>query len=277
MKKCGFTKPKLFNIKLKTGNNPTTTNSPPVPAATNSITPISCSLKFDDTIELFSDDVSKTPPIKQPTDGCASCSAFLPLIQSLLDRVCRLESTHDTSFNHIEKIESVINMLANNTRSIDFKLAELSAKLSSPYPTSTTAPPTPATRRLPTAEARKSAELRQPGHTPASQLPTKSSLVNSGVATAPKPSQPSFQPSKCIVISSTNTNKEHMTSIDQDELRKTISKNHGPLIIDSIRRYKFRTENPRFMVQLGSAEDVTKVSEVPQLEPLFYQQRFLLA
>ena len=151
-------------------------------------------------------------------------------------------------------------MLANNTRSIDFKLAELSAKLSSPYPTSTTAPPTPATRRLPTAEARKSAELRQPGHTPASQLPTKSSLVNSGVATAPKPSQPSFQPSKCIVISSTNTNKEHMTSIDQDELRKTISKNHGPLIIDSIRRYKFRTENPRFMVQLGSAEDVTKVT-----------------
>ena len=104
MKKCGFTKPKLFNIKLKTGNNPTTAKSPPVPATTNSITPISCSLKFDDTIELFSDDVSKTPPIKQPTDGCASCSAFLPLIQSLLDRVCRLESTHDTSFNYIEKI-----------------------------------------------------------------------------------------------------------------------------------------------------------------------------
>ena len=113
-------------------------------------------------------------------------------------------------------------MLANNTRSIDFKLAELSAKLSSPYPTSTTAPPTPATRRLPTAEARNSAELRQPGHTPASQLPTKSSLVNSGVATAPKPSEPSFQPSKCIVISSTNTNKEHH---DLNRSRRTTQNN----------------------------------------------------
>ena len=71
-----------------------------------------------------------------------------------------------------------------------------------------TAPSTPATRRFPIVEARKSAEKRQPGHTPTTQLPTTRSQVQTSVATAPKPGQPSFQPSKCIVIFRINPNKE---------------------------------------------------------------------
>ena len=39
-----------------------------------------------------------------------------------------------------------------------------------------------------------------------------------------------------------------------------ISANHGPLVIDSIHRYRLQSDNPRFMVQFRSTDNVHKVA-----------------
>ena len=136
---------------------------------------------------------------------------------------------HSFHFRHLCLLAALIIFLfSNNTRSINLNLAEILSPLS--HSTVTAAPPTPAIRSFSTVEAEKTESWDKPGILAPLSQPPKTQVV-SVIASALNQSQPSFQLSKCNVISSININKEHMTSLDQNKIRKTISKNYSPLII----------------------------------------------
>ena len=66
-----------------------------------------------------------------------------------------------------------------------------------------------------------------------------------------------FKPDHCVVVSCTKA--ENMRSLNYDKIRHTLSDHHGPMMIDHITRYKFQSENPRYMIQLSRIEDASRV------------------
>jgi len=177
-------------------------------------------------------------------------------MQSLVKKV---PNTKQPSAEHVDKIESVMNIQSASLKSYDFKFAEINAKLDS------------LTKHSPTKHSsnnRNQTPLPSANNQPApEQQPTYHNTNNLQDRRPNKPNStttanlPSFKPHKCLVISSSNTNTEKgsFKHLNQDIIRRTLSTNHGPLLIDFINRYKFNSANPRFIIQLNSTEDAAKV------------------
>ena len=70
---------------------------------------------------------------------------------------------------------------------------------------------------------------------------------------SPRPTDPVFMPEKCIIIHSKNKN---FSEINQDDVRKAIGSISGkPIMIDMINRHKFRTSDPKFIIQLAKSSN----------------------
>lgn len=250
MKKSGIFKPKLINTNQKL---PATNEVSPIPSPSSADT----IAHIDDSEILFnlsniSSNQQSTPDPRpaKPSNSCDSCKTLLPLVKSLIDRISNLEARPCNAAERLDKFESIINTLSVSTKSIDFKLAELSSKLTHSAINSTT--PTDVAQSHQTANI---AVSRKPRDSHSSFLSPKQAPISKPRNT----SNQNFDPTKCVVLSSTNADKEHLTSLKQDQIRHLISTNHGPMIIDIIQKYKFRSANPRLMIQLGSVKDVTKL------------------
>ena len=288
MKKGGVLKPKLFDANNKTKLHPNATVASSNKAATtvtSPTTPSEPSVTFNDTDIAFNypkptaNSTIHSPTESTNSNNCSGCSMLLPLLQSIAERVSKLETSHSSvTSDRIANVESMVTLLSTNIKSIDFKIAEISAKLaasSPPFRKSQQELNQPVNPPAHPFFQRKRSDVNilhpESGHTTTSPTPSNQlqpPASNTSIRTSKD--QPSstkvrnensfqFNPKKCIVISSTNTDKSHLTSTDQDTIRKLISANHGPLIIDSIRRYRFQSDNPRFMVQFGSTDDVHKI------------------
>ena len=68
-----------------------------------------------------------------------------------------------------------------------------------------------------------------------------------------------FSPDRCIVISSNKADNTNIRALTQDKIRHTLGANHGPLMIEFINRYNFRSNKPKFLVQLASKQAVNDV------------------
>ena len=70
-----------------------------------------------------------------------------------------------------------------------------------------------------------------------------------------------FRPNQCVVVSITKTSPTY-TNFQQDEIRRTINKKFGATIIQKVTKYNFKTEKPKFIIQLqnetAAAEMVNK-------------------
>ena len=66
-----------------------------------------------------------------------------------------------------------------------------------------------------------------------------------------------FNPKRCIVI--TDITKEEVHKLNQDIIRATINAHFGPTMIDLINRYKFNSNNPKYIVQLAKEDDIDKI------------------
>lgn len=183
-----------------------------------------------------------------PSNKCTNCTDMQVLLHSLIKRVEKLESaqhsytsTQSQLNDQLNRVESLANHYTTNNGAFEFKLAELSAKIDS----------------LTAAIGSNSKQVST--HVPPKKITNLSQITTPKPAVRSLPANPptqSFEPTKCIVVSSTNNEKDEFRSLNQDQIRRAISTDYGPIIIDSIRRYKFNTANPRYIVQLGSASDV---------------------
>lgn len=68
-----------------------------------------------------------------------------------------------------------------------------------------------------------------------------------------------FNPNRCLVISSSDTDSTNIRALTHDQIRHTLSANHGPIIIELINRYKFGSDKPKFIIQLSSTQAVNDV------------------
>ena len=212
----------------------------------------------------------------KPANTCQRCCTLLPLLQTISERLEKLESS-SCALNRLDNLESMVSSLSVDSKAIQFKMAEVNAKLNTSISTKTIKDlPTNSQRLAPSphqqlCSASNSLKANAESSFTNKQMPLSNTAPQQSQSTTdhrrnthnnaanPKASTQSFQPTKCVVISSTNPDKTHLNSVNQDDIRKAISNNHGPLIIDSIRKYKFDSPNPRFMVQLGTTTDVDKV------------------
>jgi hypothetical protein len=78
-------------------------------------------------------------------------------------------------------------------------------------------------------------------------------------------STPEFDHEKCFIIHST---KQDFTSISQDDVRKAIGKLNGPTMIDFIKRYKFNSADPKFIIQITKPEQVDIIIKKWEAEAL---------
>lgn len=171
---------------------------------------------------------------------CQHCSSILPLLNTLLEKVDRLESTQRNLLvlpNQQQKLPS-----PNNASATDFKLAALAAKIDSLTSKLNSLGPTlfPVTRP---------AELYR--HTEPPTTNTISTPQPPKTATLPREktsrTNTDFDPKRCVVID--NLTPEVAKSLNQDTIRRAISEKIGPVFIDLINRYKHNSPNPKFIVQ----------------------------
>ena len=66
-----------------------------------------------------------------------------------------------------------------------------------------------------------------------------------------------FIPERCLVIS--DLNKENLTNINQDSIRRTIGQEFGPTMFDMINRYKFNSSNPKYIIQLSNPDKLEHI------------------
>ena len=103
-----------------------------------------------------------SPTESTNSNNCSGCSMLLPLLQSIAERVSKLETSHSSvTSDRIANVESTVTLLSTNIKSIDFKIAEISAKLAA------SSPPFRKSQKEPIQPF----STRQPASTPV--LPTK--------------------------------------------------------------------------------------------------------
>ena len=93
-------------------------------------------LYLDNTEAAFNLDMTNKTVQTTPTqkgkliiNTCDSCAAVIPLVQYLIQCNDKIESSHCTATCGVDNIETTLNMLSTNTKSIELKLAELFAKI----------------------------------------------------------------------------------------------------------------------------------------------------
>ena len=237
---------------------------------------------LETTAQAFSSPVTHQQQLP-PEFTCNNCTKLASILQSTLERVEKLESAsqQDQLVTRMDKVESLLNLFSTNSKATDFKLAELSAKID--HLTASIGPVTP-NNHLSTANVQQSSTtgnqlssttdkdlMRHPNPTAENNHASKHYRQNhkasnqhqnqSRESSLHKNNQIQFQPNKCVVIysSTDNTDTETFRHLNQDSIRRTLSINHGPILIDYINRYGFRSAKPKFIVQLNSQSDAEKI------------------
>ena len=196
---------------------------------------------------------------------CTGCTTLAAQLQSLATKVEQLEeiiqsqaqlkSTYNDNVSHLT---SEIKTLHSKLSNFDILLQkELSSKVLpnlADHSKSSTMKPQPTF-----ADAIISTPISTSPTAPSISASSPSPRQQTAPKTSPKinKSKNNFQPDRCIVI----TSHDHMIirKLNTDQIRRTISANHGPTLIDNISRYKFNSPNPKYMVQLSSKETAEKI------------------
>ena len=144
MEKGSVLKPKLFDANNKTKLHPNATVASSNKAATtvtSPTTPSEPSVTFNDTDIAFNypkptaNSTIHSPTESTNSNNCSGCSMLLPLLQSIAERVSKLETSHSSvTSDRIANVESMATLLSTNIKSIDFKIAEINAKLAASSP-----------------------------------------------------------------------------------------------------------------------------------------------
>lgn len=230
----------------------------------NESSSVSLSNSLNDT-ELFAN-ATTTNACSTPARHnsiCTNCSQMTEVIDRLMDRLVKLEnvvsskvaSLEDGNVTILKRLESLDTLISqNNTKEI-LELTEstklqfeslnntLKRYVNNPELTYATA----AKPNRPHAPANTFQARPSP-----TQLATPSSVQDSRKQRVVK-----FDPMKCMVI--TGISSEQYPHLNQDRIRRAITGEFGPIIIDIVNRYKSQSSNPKFIVQLGSAQDVDKL------------------
>lgn len=248
MRKVGCTNPKLFTstpAKInKSANNRISTDKSTTITSTTTSNLASAAVTVSPTTGSDSE-ISFNNRLTTRSNECKQCATILPLLETLIEKVNRLESIQFApSTPPIQNPAADFQLSALNA-----KIDSLSTKLNSTLFTPTrTSGPTLSTPTLSTHTRTKTQISRQPNlSNTATKAPIKERISN-------------FKPENCIVIAS-SSNSDQFKYTNQDAIRRTLCANHGPLLIDSITRYKFQSANPRFMIQLASPELVKQIVE----------------
>ena len=187
-------------------------------------------------------------PDPSPNKDCTSCKMLVLLVEQLVTRIDTLESkinslnpcaaTNDTLYKLNDRIMNIEDQLKKSYKDVTLS-------------TSTTVNPKIIANQMnsqPVIPARQS-------HSQANKPSSKNLTAQDRVSQ----SSSKFRPERCIVVSSTATDKTTFKKLNHDTIRRTLSENHGPLIIDMINRYKFSSDNPRFIIQLSSKNAASTV------------------
>lgn len=206
-----------------------------------------------------------TTTTKTPME-CGNCQQLKTLIDQLTRRISAMEKHQVFPLvERIDKMEALISTQSTNSTASGFKLAELSSKIDSLNKTITnlnsnqSAPPYQSIPRSTPTNSSHHDTVQTQGQAPNTTQTRPLSHQPSRPSSQSNRHQVPFHPVNCIVVSSSQTDKDRFKHTDQDEIRKTIGENHGPLIIDFINRYHFNSASPKFIVQFSSPENATRV------------------
>ena len=173
---------------------------------------------------------------------CDNCITLAEVVHQLTQRIDNLEHR----LSSVNNKDSCINSLDENLTTLTERISKVEHSLKRSYRDATK------TGLLPNAVnagVSASSNPQQHANLKLVNATSKSSTVNK---TSIK-----FEPEKCVVISGTHA--EDFRSLKHDTIRHTLSANHGPIMIDKINRYRFQSDNPKYMIQLSSVEAVQKV------------------
>ena len=100
-------------------------------------------------------------------------------------------------------------------------------------------------------------------HSTFSQQPSTSTAYQSNKSlqlqsSTPPKAQNDFRPEDNLVI---DIKKESATflNFNQDNIRRTLSQTFGPIIIEEINRYNFKSDKPKIMIQLSNKKERTNI------------------
>lgn len=197
--------------------------------------------------------IQASPSSESNRNSCNNCTTLQKLIHQLVSRVDNLEAKimelnqDEASKHNNENTALLLRRIDTMERQINRSYKDAAVSPSKLLSTPTISQPL----RHPTNKQAADNELKANAN--------NTDSVNSNRKRNPKPTV-EFQPEKCVVIEC-NGALETFRTLNRDLIRKTLSTNHGPLIIDLINRYKFHSVSPKFIVQFSSQCDVTKVVE----------------
>lgn len=273
MRKAGHHNPKIFNLNNNSFSRmPSTNTNTPKSSTTTSIKPTRPSNNKDsshvsktvtahddseivftvDTLQSVSTPTADDASVDSPntitnTSGCQNCATLIDLVQQLVSRIENIESKLSNS-QHDPAVQDSLLALTRRVETIESRPKQTYKDVASTV----------------TSAQRATGPLAHTNtqHPPNNHQPTehKRSNITNRPSDPPANRHINFQPEKCLVLSNTsNTNPDQFRKLNHDIIRRTLSNNHGPLIVDMINRYKFNSANPRYIVQLSSEEDVTTV------------------
>ena len=100
-------------------------------------------------------------------------------------------------------------------------------------------------------------------HSTFSQQPSTSTAYHTNKSlqlqsSTPPKAQNDFRPEDNLVI---DIKKESATflNFNQDNIRRTLSQTFGPIIIEQINRYNFKSDKPKIMIQLSNKKERTNI------------------
>lgn len=188
----------------------------------------------------------KTSSNSTSINNCSGCALLEKTINHLISRLDEfdkilLTSANDSVMSPVidEKLDNLAARLSNVEQQLKQSYSRIVSKPAPAMSTGTNLQP-------PTAKPPHSV----PHNTPNAHKQSTNAVTNNSAK---------FCPEKCIVLSASGTDHAPLKSLPHDTIRRTLSTNHGPLIIDSISKYHFNSTNPRLMIQLSSKETVEKV------------------
>ena len=173
---------------------------------------------------------ASTPTATNPPEQCSNCHKLTQLVVQLSERLEALEQAHIN--DNIDKLAVAVDGI--NER-LD-RMQENNANVNN---------------------------SKQPLYTEVvssnTQSPVKRPNTSTNTPKKPTPSQNNsrFDPTKCVVIS--DFDKESIAKLNQDNIRRELSTEFGPIMIDLINRYKFHTDKPKLIVQFASSQSVDNV------------------
>lgn len=188
------------------------------------------------TDRLIEDNAART--------GCQNCEKLMDIINSLTKRLDKLEQAQAASIDQSSQADK-FKSISLELQSICERISAIDKRLED--------------SRKPDKAATTSKERRSYATATGASINATSDIKTTENKASKEAvnNRTKFNPAKCIVIS--NIDKEHLKQLNQDKIRRELSKKFGPVMIDLVNRYKPNGPNPRLIIQLAKESVVENV------------------